>query len=87
MRSPIRIKKRRFDNLEKMWDVDERNVFEWLRRCEFRTESIQSIDEAITMHGRHLLRGDADIFASLSDYLINNLNASITTEVARGMDP
>ena len=75
--------KETFDNLEKMWDVDERNVFAWLRRCEFRTESNQSIDETITMHGRHLLRGDADLFASLSDYLINNLNASITKEVAQ----
>ncbi len=75
--------KETFDDLAKMWDVDERNVFEWLRRCEFRTESEQSIDEAIAMHGRHLLKGDADIFASLSDYLLNNLNASITTESAR----
>ena len=76
--------KEEFDNLYKLWDVDERKVFEWLRRCEFRAESIQSIGEAITMYGRHLLRGDAEIFASLSDYLINKLNAPVTTEVARG---
>ena len=71
------------DNLAKLWDVDERNAFEWLRRCEFRTESRQAIDEAIEMYGRHLLRGDADLFASLSNYLLNNLNAPITTEIAR----
>ena len=72
-----------FDDLEEMWGVNEGNVFEWLRRCEFRTESSQSIDEAITMHGCHLLRGDGDLFASLSDYLLKHLNAPITTEVAR----
>ena len=72
-----------FDDLEKMWDVAEREVFEWLSRCEFRTESRQALDEAIAMHGRHLLRGDADILASLSDYLLDNLNALITTESAR----
>ena len=75
--------KETFDDLAKMWDVDERNVFEWLRRCEFRTESEQSIDEAIARHGHHLLKGDADLFASLSDYLLNNLNAPITTETVR----
>ena len=75
--------KESFDDLAKMWDVAESDVFEWLNRCEFRTESRQGLDETIVMHGRHLLRGDADIFASLSDYLLNNLNASITTETAR----
>ena len=70
-------------NLKTVWDVDERNVFEWLRRCEFRTESRQAIDEAIEMYGRHLLRGEADLSASLSDYLLNNLNSTITTEIAR----
>ena len=72
-----------FGALEKVWGVNEGNVFEWLRRCYFRTESSQSIDEAISMHGCHLLRGAGDLFASLSDYLLKNLNASITTEVAR----
>ena len=75
--------KESFDDLAKMWDVAETDVFEWLNRCEFRTESRQTLDETIVMHGRHLLRGDADIFASLSDYLLNNLNTSITTEIAR----
>ena len=75
--------KESFDDLAKMWDVAERDVFEWLSRCEFRTESRQALDETIVMHGRHLLRGPADIFASLSDYLLNHLNASITTEIAR----
>ena len=72
-----------FDNLVEMWEVDKRNAFRWLRRCEFRTESEQSIDEAIDDHGRHLLKGDADVFASLSTYLVSNLNARITTEIAR----
>ena len=75
--------KETFDGLVKIWDVDETNVFEWLRRCEFRTESSQSLDETIAMYGHHLLKGDADLFASVSDYLLNNLNASITTEKAR----
>ena len=72
-----------FKELPKLWGVDERNVFEWLCRCEFRTESRQAIDEAIEMYGRHLLWGEADLSASLSDYLLNNLNAPITTEIAR----
>ena len=72
-----------FDDLAKMWDVAKKEVFEWLSRCEFRTESRQATDEAIAMHGRHLLRGDADLFASLSDYLLDNLNVLITTEIAR----
>ena len=75
--------KETFYELAKIWGVDERNVFEWLSRCEFRTESRQSIDEAITMHGHHLLRGNADLFESLSGYLFKNLNALITTESAR----
>ena len=75
--------KETFDELAKLWDVDEGNVFEFLRRSEFRTESVQAMDEAIDMYGRHLLRGEADIFACLSNYLLNNLNALITTEVAR----
>ena len=73
-----------FDDLAKIWDAAERDVFEWLSRCEFRTESRQTLDETIVMPGRHLLRGAADIFASLSDYLLNNLNNTITTEIARG---
>ena len=75
--------KESFDDLAKMWDVAATDVFEWLNRCEFRTVSRQTLDEIIVMYGRHLLRGDADIFASLSDYLLNNLNVSITTEIAR----
>ena len=72
-----------FDDLAKTWCVNERNAFKWLRRCEFRTESGQSIDEAIAMYGRHLLKGEADLFASLSHYLVEKLNAPITTEIAR----
>ena len=72
-----------FDDLVEMWDVDKGNAFEWLNRCEFRTESDQSMDEIIALYGRHLLKGDADLFASLSKYLIENLNAPITTEIAQ----
>ena len=72
-----------FDDLLQMWDVDDKVGFGWLRRCEFRTESEQSIAEAIEWYGRHLLKGNADIFASLSNYLVNNLNVPIRTEVAR----
>ena len=75
--------KETFETLVRIWDVDETDAFEWLRRCEFRTESSQSLDETIAMYGHHLLKGNADLFASLSDYLLNNLNASITTEKAR----
>ncbi len=72
-----------FDKLVEMWDIDKRNAFEWLRRCEFRTESERSIEEFIDMFGRHLLRGEADLIPSLSKYLVDNLNAPITTEIAR----
>ena len=72
-----------FDDLVVMWDVDKGRAFSWLRRCEFRTESEQSIDEAIEDHGRHLLKVYAGVFASLSTYLVSNLNARITTEIAR----
>ena len=72
-----------FEDLVKTWGVDKGTAFAWLCRCEFRTESSQSIDEVITTHGSHLLRGDADLFASLSNYLLNNLNVLITTESAR----
>ena len=72
-----------FDNLADKWDTDKRDTFEMLCRCEFRTESEQSIDEAIAMYGAHVLKGDADLYASLSDYLINNLNVRITTETVR----
>ena len=65
------------------WSVDAATVFRWLRRCQFRTESIQSVDEAINDHGRHLLRGDPNIYESLSNYLVGNFNKLITTEVAR----
>ena len=72
-----------FDKLVEMWDIDKKNAFEWLRRCEFRTESERSIEEFIDMFGRHLLRGEADLIPSLSKYLVDNLNAPITTEIAR----
>lgn len=72
-----------FDDLVEMWDVDKGNAFEWLNRCEFRTESDQSMDEIIALYGRHLLKGDADLFASLSKYLMENMNAPITTEIAQ----
>ena len=72
-----------FDKLARIWNTDKGTTFEWLRRCEFRTESEQSIDEAIAMYGRHMLRGDEDLYAVLSNYLIENLNTRITTEDAR----
>ncbi len=72
-----------FCDLAKIWNADKKDTFRWLCRCEFRTESEQSIDEAITWHGAHLLKGDSDLYASLSDYLVNNLNVLITTEAAR----
>ena len=72
-----------FDELKKKWVTDEGQVCAWLRRCEFRTESEQAMDEAIAMYGSHLLRGDADLYAALSHYLITNLNTPITTEAAR----
>ena len=73
-----------FDELAgSIWTVKQETAFEWLRRCEFRTESEQSIEEAIATHGRYLLCGGTDLFATLSDYLINNLNTPITTERAR----
>ena len=75
--------KQTFDDLMKVWDVDKGNAFEWLNRCEFRTESEQSIDEAIDERGRHLLKGDVDIFACLSNYLFSKLNTLITTEIGR----
>ena len=50
--------KESFDGLAKIWDAAERDVFEWLSRYEFRTESRQTLDETIVMHGRHLLRGE-----------------------------
>ena len=56
---------------------------EWLRRCEFRTESSQSLDDAIADHGGHLLQGDADVFTALSSYLLDNMNLSITTQSVR----
>ena len=71
------------DDLVHKWDTDERNAFRWLRRCEFRTESEQSIEEAIEWYGRHLFKRNTDVFASLSNYLVSNLNARITAEVAR----
>ena len=72
-----------FDQLVKVWGVDRETAFQWLRRCEFRTESRQSIEEAIDMHGEHVLRGNRGLYDSLSIYLVNNLNAGITTEAAR----
>ena len=72
-----------FRELVSIWKVEQGTAFEWLSRCKFRTESEQSIDEAITMYGRHLLSGDADLFAILSKYLTGNLNKPITTEQAR----
>ena len=75
--------KRKFHDLAKIWNADKKDTLRWLCCCEFRTESEQSIDEAIIWHGAHLLKGDSDLYASLSDYLINNLNALITTETAR----
>ena len=72
-----------FDKLANIWNIDKGTTFEWLRRCEFRTESEQSIDEKIALYARHLLRGDEDLYAVLSNYLIENLNTRITTEDAR----
>lgn len=71
-----------FEELEKIWAVDSADAFSWLRRCEFRTESRQSIERAIADHGAYLLRGDADFYAILSTYLIDHLNSTITTEIA-----
>ena len=75
--------RREFDKLTGIWDIGNRRVFEWLRRCDFRSESRESIEEAIDMHGRHLLRGDGDLYAILSNYLIENLNKRIATGDAR----
>ena len=75
--------KKIFDNLGKIWNADKRDTFLWLRRCEFQTESEQSIDKIITMHGNHVLKCDGSLYPHLSDYLVNNLNALVTTEAAR----
>ncbi len=72
-----------FDKLATIWNIDKETTFEWLRRCEFRAESEQSVDEAIARYARHLLRGGGDLYAILSNYLIENLNTRITTEDAR----
>lgn len=72
-----------FDDLAKTWNVSKEMAFEWLQRCEFRTESKQSIEERINFFGNCLLSGDGDIYTVLSNYLLNNLNAQITTECVR----
>ena len=77
-------KRDEFDELTgKIWNIEQEISFDWLRRCKFRTEPEQSIDDVIAIQGRHLLRGDADFFATLSNYLTDNLNKPITTEQAR----
>ncbi|MCY4420212.1 MAG: hypothetical protein OXC42_03025 [Gammaproteobacteria bacterium] len=72
-----------FDDLSRKWDADKRYTFKWLCRCEFQTESEQSIDKVIAMHGNHVLKGEENLYPPLSDYLIDNLNALVTTEAAR----
>lgn len=72
-----------FDRLAQTWEVNKSTTYEWLQRCVFRTESKQSMEEFIDLYGNHLLNGDADIYAILSDYLLNNLNVLITTECVR----
>ena len=66
-----------------IWNTDEITGYEWLQRCEFRTESRKSIIESIDMFGRHLLQGNAGVFEFLSNYLLENLNTNITTESVR----
>jgi hypothetical protein len=75
--------RKKFNKLTEIWSIDEGTAFEWLRRCSFRTESREAIEEAIEMLGRHLLCGDGELYAILSNYLIENLNTPIETEDAR----
>ena len=39
-----------FDDLVKAWNIGKTTAFEWLQRCEFRTESKQSIEECINFY-------------------------------------
>ena len=68
---------------DKYWEVGAVTAFQWLSRCEFRTESTPSLEDAIANHGRYLLIGDTDIYEALSGYLVGNFNNHITTEVSR----
>ena len=70
-------------NLTDIWSTDENTAYKWLRRCQFRTESKPSIIEFIDMYSSHNLQGDANVFETFSNYLLTNLNASITTEAVR----
>ena len=76
-----------FEELARTWDVDKRNAFKWLRRCEFRTESEQSITEAINMDGWRLLKVNAGLFVSLSHYLVGKIECSDHNGNRAGMDP
>ena len=66
-----------------IWSTDENTAYEWLQRCEFRTESGRSIIEFIDMYSSHILQGNANVFEAFSNYLLKNLNTSITTQTVR----
>ncbi|TDV02965.1 AAA family ATPase [Paraburkholderia caballeronis] len=70
--------------LSECWNVDTEQAFTWLRRCAFRTESEQAIEEAIESHGRICLAAPRkEIFALLREYLERSMNRVLTTERVR----
>lgn len=73
----------KFEELRQIWDVNAETVFSWLRRCDFKTESLSAIDFVITVFSDlYFFKADA-AFDVLREFLEVRFNKQITTESAR----
>ncbi len=68
---------------EEYWCVNPAVAFDWIRRCEFVAISELLIDKQINLLGNHLFFTNEHLFQLLSDYLQDNLNKKLTTEIVR----
>ena len=68
---------------EEYWCVNPAVAFDWIGRCEFVAISELLIDKQINLLGNHLFFTNEHLFQLLSDYLQDNLNKKLTTEIVR----
>jgi 23S rRNA maturation mini-RNase III len=74
----------KFKELVDIWNVNSEKAFSWLKRCDFRTESIASIDNTlIAFSDLYFVKASNSAFEILRDFLEIRFNQDITTEGVR----
>lgn len=74
----------RFKELVEIWGINSDKAFSWLQRCDFRTESAASIEDALTAFADLYFDNEPKTaFEILRDFLETRFNQEITTESVR----